>query len=278
MSRPVKDYRSRTKVAVRMVMNGILDVKEAEQVLIIFVWIRMAWHNEFLLWNATDFCGLERIYIDKQSLWKPDVLIEETLDKNKAPTGPYLQIKNDGWVSITENNVVISACRMDVYRFPFDIQSCNISFKSIMYRYTEIESLFTHNNTLIMKRNTKMIRTQFEWWFLNMSAINETDRDGFTRIVYTITMKRRPALYIVNFLLPVLFFLCLDLASLLISDTSGEKLSYKITVLLAVTLMQILLNEILPSSDNIPLICKEALRLTLIRPSYLLYMTKNSSN
>lgn len=72
-------------------------------------------------------------------------------------------------------------------------------------------------------------------------------------------MKRRSTLYIINFLLPILFFLSLDLASFLISDRGGEKLSFKVTVLLAITVMQLILNEILPSSSNrIPLIGKEA--------------------
>lgn len=70
-------------------------------------------------------------------------------------------------------------------------------------------------------------------------------------------MKRRPLLYIVNFLLPILFFLSLDMASFLISDKGGEKLSFKVTVLLAVTVMQLILNEILPASSNkTPLIGK----------------------
>jgi len=72
-------------------------------------------------------------------------------------------------------------------------------------------------------------------------------------------MKRRSILYIVNFLIPVLLFLCLDLSSFLISDNGGEKLSFKVTVLLAVTVLQLILNEILPASSNrIPLIGKEA--------------------
>lgn len=72
-------------------------------------------------------------------------------------------------------------------------------------------------------------------------------------------MKRRSTLYIINFLLPILFFLSLDFASFLISDSGGEKLGFKVTVLLAITVMQLILNEILPSSSNtIPLIGKEA--------------------
>jgi len=68
-------------------------------------------------------------------------------------------------------------------------------------------------------------------------------------------MKRRPISYIVNFLLPISFFMCLDLASLFISEKGGEKLSFKVTVMLSVTVLQLILYEILPSmSTKIPLI------------------------
>lgn len=81
-------------------------------------------------------------------------------------------------------------------------------------------------------------------------------------------MKRQSLLYIVNFLLPILFLLSLDIASFFISEREGEKLSFKVTVLLAVTVMQLLLNEILPSSsDQIPLIGKSpAASATFGRP------------
>lgn len=74
-------------------------------------------------------------------------------------------------------------------------------------------------------------------------------------IMLQITMKRKSELYVVNFILPVLCFICLDFASFLISDSGGEKLGFKVTVLLAVTVMQLILNEILPSSsERIPLV------------------------
>ena len=77
-------------------------------------------------------------------------------------------------------------------------------------------------------------------------------------IIQQISMKRRSVLYIANFMLPILFFLALDLASFMISDNGGEKLGFQVTVLLAVTVMQLILNDILPSSsDRIPLIGKE---------------------
>lgn len=99
-----------------------------------------------------------------------------------------------------------------------------------------------------------IIQLYFRWAFQVVDNLN------FKPKCLQITMKRRSLLYVVNFLLPVLFFLCLDLASFLISDSGGEKLSFKVTVLLAITVLQLILIEILPSSTNrIPLIGKNNL-------------------
>lgn len=63
-------------------------------------------------------------------------------------------------------------------------------------------------------------------------------------------MKRRPLLYVINFLLPIGFFLTLDLASFFIADHRGEKLGFKVTVLLAISVLLLILNDILPSMSN----------------------------
>lgn len=229
-------------------------------------------------------------------------------EKDKAPPSPYLTINNMGYVEIQDDQVLVSTCRMHIYKFPFDAQSCNLSFKSVIHtgqsatgrrdnHHTpaempngesvlpttakDIRLLASDNSSEATEWSRELMRTQYEWLFINMivTTKNATDLEGQDVIVYTvrragwlqvniwrsklsrdihlfqITMKRRPLLYIVNFLLPVLFFLCLDLSSFLISDKGGEKLSFKVTVLLAVTVLQLILNEILPSSSNrIPLI------------------------
>lgn len=63
-------------------------------------------------------------------------------------------------------------------------------------------------------------------------------------------MKRRPLLHVTNFLLPILFFLILDLASFFIEDRRGEKLGFKVTILLAISVLLLILNDILPSMSN----------------------------
>ncbi|XP_067345192.1 5-hydroxytryptamine receptor 3A-like [Channa argus] len=258
MTRPVKDHTHTTVVTLEVVLYAILDVREIDQIFIPYVWIFLVWKNEYIYWNPDDFCGIKSVSIPIEVLWRPDLTIEEMIEKDKAPPSPLLIINSTGHVLVQNDQVLVSTCRMHVYKFPFDIQSCTLSFKSVVHSVGEIHLVHKASSAEVTRWSREVMRTQYEWLFINMTVTSKTvivfnmEQDV---ILYTINMKRRPVLYIVNFILPVLFFLCLDLSSFLISDSGGEKLSFKITVLLAVTVMQLILNEILPSSSNqIPLI------------------------
>ncbi|XP_013862413.1 5-hydroxytryptamine receptor 3B [Austrofundulus limnaeus] len=257
MSRPTLNYKDKTKIYLDVMIYAILDVRQSDQTLITYIWIDMGWDNPHLVWNETDFCGISVFSVPTEALWKPDLTIEEMTERDKAPPTPFLRVYSLGFVEYRNDQVVTSTCRMHVYRFPFDVQNCNLSFKSVVHSDEELEIKYFDNNTALTAWSRVIMENQYEWLFEKQSGTNKTvDYFGFnqTVIVFTITMKRRSSFYVANFLLPVLFFLCLDLSSLLMSE-GGDKISFKVTVLLAVTVMQLILNEILPvSSDRTPLV------------------------
>ncbi|XP_059181182.1 5-hydroxytryptamine receptor 3A-like [Centropristis striata] len=240
-----------TVVELDVIPYAILDVNEKDQKFISCLWIDLVWQDEFLSWDTSKSCGIQDILLPTKEVWTPDLTIEEM-------TSPYVFVESIGDVTLRITMVVTSTCRMEVYKFPFDFQSCNLTFKSVIHPDTFIELKEMVNASWTNDWAKKIMQTGSEWLFVDIKTNNKTvDNFGFKQsmLVYTITMKRRSVLYVANFLLPVLFFLCLDLASFLISETGGEKLSFKVTVLLAVTVMQLILNEILPSSsDSVPLV------------------------
>ncbi|XP_065119326.1 uncharacterized protein [Paramisgurnus dabryanus] len=70
-----------------------------------------------------------------------------------------------------------------------------------------------------------------------------------------ITIKRRPLLYIINLIFPVFGFLVLDVASFFIKASAAEKLGFKVTLLLSISVLLLILNDKLPSTaSKIPLI------------------------
>nr|XP_033468012.1 5-hydroxytryptamine receptor 3A-like [Epinephelus lanceolatus] len=287
MVRPVKHYKVTTWVDLKMVIYGILDVREIDQALVLYVWIYMRWNNYHIRWHPDMFCGLNHVLFPTEVMWKPDLIVEEMTEKDKAPPSPYLSVTYQGWVEYRNDQVLVSTCRMHVYKFPFDIQSCNLSFKSALHCDDEIKFKAILNASKIADWSCEVMQNQYEWLFINMTVRNKTvNTFGYNQsmIVYTITMKRRSVLYIANFILPILFFFCLDLASFLISDTGGEKLSFKVTVLLAVTVMQLILNDILPSSsDRIPLIAAycigifSLMLLSLLETILVMYLIEKDS-
>ncbi|XP_016523261.1 5-hydroxytryptamine receptor 3A-like, partial [Poecilia formosa] len=258
MSRPVKDHTNKTVLYLEMIVYAILDVKETDQTFIAYVWIYMEWGNDYILWNKDDFCGISEVIVPTEVLWKPDITIEEMIEKDKAPQSPFLKIHSNGTIEFRNDQIVISACRMHVYKFPFDIQKCNITFKSYLYAEHELQIEIEKNSSVISMWSREIMATEFEWVFVDMTVTNSTvNHYGYnqTIVIYTIEMKRKSVLHVASFVLPILFFLCLDFFSLLLPHGGGEKIGFKTTVLLAVTVLQLILIEILPfTSSKIPLI------------------------
>jgi hypothetical protein len=63
-------------------------------------------------------------------------------------------------------------------------------------------------------------------------------------------MSRRPNYFVVNVLIPIVFLNALNLLVFLISADSGERLSYAITVLLAITVFLTSVSETLPKTSQ----------------------------
>uniref|UniRef100_A0A3B1JYV4 5-hydroxytryptamine receptor 3A-like n=1 Tax=Astyanax mexicanus TaxID=7994 RepID=A0A3B1JYV4_ASTMX len=191
-------------------------------------------------------------------LWKPDVSIYELAEKENGPPSPYLYITHYGDVIMEDVLTVITSCSMDVYKFPFDTQNCHMTISSMVHSNSEIKLIASSNSTRITQQSRRILKTQGEWDLLNMTVTGEnmTFEPGTWDIIkYTITIRRKPLLHILNFHVPVLFFLVLDLASFFIPDNKGDKISFKVTILLAISVLLLILNEILPSkSFKCPLI------------------------
>ncbi|KAI9528575.1 hypothetical protein NQZ68_018755 [Dissostichus eleginoides] len=256
--RPAGDYKKPTWIYVQMSILAILDVKEIDQTFVSFVWIYMKWEDRHIYWNPRNFGGLDKMTVPTDLLWKPDLMIEEMIEKDKAVPNPFITIHSNGFVEHVMDLMVVSTCKMQIYKFPFDTQNCTLSLKSIIYPEEELKFEFFENNTLVTEWTRQMLRNESEWFLIGMTVQHQSVlrfHQNQSVVIYTITMKRRSLLYVVNFLVPVLLLFVLDLASFVISDSEGEKLGFEVTLLLAVTVMQLILNDILPcSSDSIPLI------------------------
>ncbi|XP_010847823.1 PREDICTED: neuronal acetylcholine receptor subunit alpha-10 [Bison bison bison] len=106
-----------------------------------------------------------------------------------------------------------------------------------------------------------VLRHDGAWRVLGMPARRRVLPYGccsepYPDVTFTLLLRRRAAAYVCNLLLPcVLISLLAPLAFHLPAD-SGEKVSLGVTVLLALTVFQLILAESMPPAESVPLIGK----------------------
>ncbi|XP_067314221.1 neuronal acetylcholine receptor subunit alpha-9-II [Pseudorasbora parva] len=80
--------------------------------------------------------------------------------------------------------------------------------------------------------------------------------DPYPDITYTVLLQRRSSFYIFNLLLPCFLISFLAPLGFYLPADSGEKVSLGVTVLLALTVFQMMVAESMPPSESVPLIGK----------------------
>nr|XP_055040680.1 5-hydroxytryptamine receptor 3A-like [Misgurnus anguillicaudatus] len=257
--RPVYNFSNPTEVLVDLYVTSITDVNEKAQSFATQITLVLAWINEFTRWNDSNFCGLQKCTIDKDKMWIPDITIAESIKVEFASVeNPYVKMFNYGAVVLSETLVLTTACKMDLYKFPFDVQTCNLTVQSSMNSIDELTVNSLTDGSFMTASSKKSFQTQGEWEFISITPFktNITTFGYFMdQLKFQITIKRRPLLYIVNFISPVFCFLVLDVASFFMNSAEGEKLGFKVTLLLAISVLLLILNDTLPSTaKEVPLI------------------------
>ncbi|XP_052275872.1 acetylcholine receptor subunit alpha-type unc-38-like [Dreissena polymorpha] len=91
--------------------------------------------------------------------------------------------------------------------------------------------------------------------------------------VMVLYLKRRPTFVIVNVVLPIFFMSVLNVLVFFLPASSGERVSFAITVLLAIAFFMTIVNDTLPKSSNpIPTICYLLLG-SLVLSTFIVMMT-----
>lgn len=59
-----------------------------------------------------------------------------SVDVGKSPDIPYVYVLHQGEVQNLKPIQVVTACSLDIYNFPFDVQNCSLTFTSWLHNST----------------------------------------------------------------------------------------------------------------------------------------------
>lgn len=59
--------------------------------------------------------------------------VPHSVDVGKSPPVPYVYVDHHGEVQNLKPIQVMTACSLDIYNFPFDVQNCSLTFTSWLH-------------------------------------------------------------------------------------------------------------------------------------------------
>uniref|UniRef100_F6R6D8 Neurotransmitter-gated ion-channel ligand-binding domain-containing protein n=1 Tax=Xenopus tropicalis TaxID=8364 RepID=F6R6D8_XENTR len=236
--RPVRDLNHPTVVNISITVYAILGVVCCFQFRTYFIHLQV-WFNEFAEWEPALCGGVQNISVPAEEMWIPDIFVLH-VDEDKSPHLPYLLVDHNGRVRFLKPLRVVSSCNLSIFRFPFDIQNCTLTFGSFL----DSGLLLPMDNIERLSRDA--LTSQGEWELVKTESFFADEM---------IIVKRRPILYVVNLLIPSAFLMLIDVLSFNLPPHTVDRASFKMTLLLGYTVFLLILNDLLPAtSSGTPLI------------------------
>ncbi|XP_018522762.1 neuronal acetylcholine receptor subunit alpha-9 [Lates calcarifer] len=255
--RPVEDTDNIINVTLQITLSQIIDMDERNQILTTYLWIRQVWMDAYLTWKKEDYDGLDTIRIPSSFVWRPDIVLYNSADDEfSSSMETNVVLRNDGQVMWDQPAITKSSCSVDVAFFPFDVQQCHLTFGSWTHNGNQMD-LFNALDSADLSDFVPNV----EWEVLGMPAKKNVIlygccSDPYPDITFTLHLKRRASFYIFNLLIPCMMISFLAPLGFYLPADSGEKVSLGVTVLLALTVFQLLVAESMPPSESVPLIGK----------------------
>ncbi|KAM4031474.1 5-hydroxytryptamine receptor 3A-like [Anomaloglossus baeobatrachus] len=251
MTIPKNDWTKPLIVSVDTVFVSILAVVEKTQTMTSYFWIHSTWKNDFLSWNPQQFCNISHISIPLSYFWVPDLYLLEQVIEDTSTWMTFANLTHDGMITAIKPIRLTSTCVLNFYYFPFDIQNCSVSLTSAMHLENNIVLKSMRNASEVDRDRLTYFVDNGEWHPLEL-VVEETTQTGRSTLLFSVVIERESSLYVLALILPTLSLMLLDLLSHFIPKSYNEKISFKITLLLGISVLMLLLNEFLPASSEKP--------------------------
>nr|5OUG_A Chain A, Humanized alpha-AChBP [Homo sapiens]5OUG_B Chain B, Humanized alpha-AChBP [Homo sapiens]5OUG_C Chain C, Humanized alpha-AChBP [Homo sapiens]5OUG_D Chain D, Humanized alpha-AChBP [Homo sapiens]5OUG_E Chain E, Humanized alpha-AChBP [Homo sapiens]5OUH_A Chain A, Acetylcholine binding protein [Homo sapiens]5OUH_B Chain B, Acetylcholine binding protein [Homo sapiens]5OUH_C Chain C, Acetylcholine binding protein [Homo sapiens]5OUH_D Chain D, Acetylcholine binding protein [Homo sapiens len=76
----------------------IMDVDEKNQVVDVVIWLQMSWTDHYLQWNVSEYPGVKQVSVPISSLWKPDILLYNAIERPEVLTPQLALVNSSGHV------------------------------------------------------------------------------------------------------------------------------------------------------------------------------------
>ncbi|KAF6298278.1 cholinergic receptor nicotinic beta 1 subunit [Rhinolophus ferrumequinum] len=179
------------------------------------VYLDLEWTDYRLSWNPAEHEGIDSLRISAESVWLPDVVLQNNNDGNfDVALSINVVVSSDGSVRWQPPGIYRSSCSIQVTYFPFDWQNCTMVFSSYTYDSSEVslqtglgpdgqerQEVHIHEGTFIENGQWEIIHKPSR---LIQPPMDPRGRGEGQReeVTFYLIIRRKPLFYLVNVIAP----------------------------------------------------------------------------
>ncbi|XP_006761638.1 PREDICTED: 5-hydroxytryptamine receptor 3B [Myotis davidii] len=189
-----------------------------------------------------------RAVLDVVRTTYPSLFLLPRVDIERLPELHYVYVNSSGTVRNSKSIQVVSACSLETYAFPFDIQNCSLTFNSILHTVEDVDLAFLRSREDV-KHDRKAFSNDSEWELLSVSSaysVLQSSAGDFAQIQFHVVIRRRPLVYVVSLLIPSIFLMLVDLGSFYIPPTCHARIIFKTSLLVGYTVFRVNMSDEMP--------------------------------
>ena len=213
----------------------------------------LKWTDDILQWTTSEFSGVNRISLGADEIWFPHM--KQALDMDDKYAYSAVWLTSNGTVATIVASDFVGYCDVDTVYFPLDEQTCSFSLISSSSDADGLALMMMRNDI-----NTDSFRKHGEWDVIetNIFPIKYMELDvelEFVGVAFVMKLKRRPTFIILHFLGPLELIALLNMMIYVVPILSGERVSFAVTILLALVFFTTNISEYIPrNSLKIPIV------------------------
>ncbi|XP_061174315.1 acetylcholine receptor subunit beta-type unc-29-like [Saccostrea echinata] len=247
--RPKENFSEVLEVSLQPFMFSVNEFDEVSGVMSIVCGFFLTWHDFRLTWTPSNYGGIQDIPVPKQKLWVPNIFLIDPANKMEAVGSDDFigRISYSGAVSWVPGGLIQTLCNVNMYKFPFDVQTC--SFTLVLWGYSQFEAKLTPFNNFTFVDTTYY--TPNAQWTLEKTVMKPSALGGYDNLIeIQLILKRKSLYFVINMLAPILLLSLLNPLVFALPVESGERVSYAITIFLSFAVFMTLLSDSMPKSSE----------------------------
>jgi hypothetical protein len=267
---PAVNYTSDVvNIDISFWIRSIQDFDEQHGRFSVVGFFNVRWEDHRMAWNPELYGGIRTILMPADEIWVPNLLVSNPFDSYNEFLLSFNLVRYfyNGTAFWQTGGVYITTCSADVTNYPFDVQQCSIDIVPWSYDNTEIR----------LSAPTKTVyQTYFienGQWIIRSTSSEAYDYATLSIASFKLELERRSQFFVVNIVIPIAFLAAMNLFVFVLPVESGEKISYAITVLLAIAVFLTLVGDNMPKSSKSMSVLSYYLMFNLVNSSVICAVT-----